>query len=81
MAHRARRKQHVDHSPPSASNACGKVAHHSRKDARKAAKWRPGEHLRPYECQICNLWHNGHLTRAIRKGDFTAREIYPPDRA
>lgn len=76
MAHQAHRKEHAQRRPAGASNACGKVAYHSRKDARRAARRYPADHLRAYPCPTCDRFHIGHLSKAIRKGDFTAREIY-----
>lgn len=76
MAHRAHRKQHQPTHPVSARNACGKVAHQSRRDARKVASQYPADRLRAYRCPDCRCWHLGHIPKPIARGDFTAREIY-----
>lgn len=62
----------------SASNACGKVAHPTRRVARRVAALYPTEHLRPYRCAHCHWWHLGHLPPAVVRGIATADEIYHP---
>jgi len=74
--HKPRRKENAPRTVVAASGACGKVAYHDRKAARRALKTLPQQRMRPYACDGCGLWHVGHLTKAVRRGDFTAREIY-----
>jgi hypothetical protein len=69
-----------------ASNACGKIAYATRRAARadaQRADLRPGSSgikMRAYRCQVddggCGWWHNGHLPKAVRRGELTAREAY-----
>lgn len=60
---------------------CGKVAHVSKAGARFARRQqrqrRPGPGLHSYRCpHNPNLWHNGTLPAAIRRGEVTRRELF-----
>lgn len=32
--------------------------------------------LRPYRCEECGYWHNGHKPEAVVRGEYTADEWY-----
>lgn len=62
-------------------NACpsGKLAHSTRADAKRHAlkhRLSYGDHVRPYRCDHCQLWHVGHLPRVVLDGVTTADEHY-----
>lgn len=69
-------------SQPGPSNwvttACtsGKRCYPSRRAAKKALEQAPLSHMRPYRCPDCPYWHNGHLPRAVMRGERTAEEHY-----
>lgn len=52
-------------------SACkNKKRHQTEADARRAAKKlrkHIGAKTRPYLCQYCGLWHNGHLRHGVYK--------------
>jgi hypothetical protein len=69
-----------------ARNDCGKVAYATRRAAKDGLQRLPdrGKGMRPYKCSYpqgspqegCGWWHNGHLPRAVQRGDVTAGEAY-----
>lgn len=63
------------------TNDCptGKQAHASRKSAKQHAsriRRTNGEHLRPYRCPYCELWHVGHLPGAVIRGELSDDQHY-----
>lgn len=57
----------------------GKLSHATRRGAKAQAyslKQDTGEHLRPYQCEACDLWHVGHLPSQVLRGRKTADQIY-----
>lgn len=66
---------------PSSTSVCpsGKLAHTTRRGAKEQAlrlRQMYGQHLRPYLCEFCDLWHVGHLPFAVRQGLSSATEHY-----
>ena len=64
-----------------ATNACpsGKRTHPDRASAKRHAanvRRSNGEHLRPYRCPSCDLWHVGHLPDDVVRGIRSADEHY-----
>lgn len=64
-----------------ATNSCPsrKYAYANRSAAKRAAsriRSRTGEHLRPYECNDCGLWHLGHLPTRVLLGEVGVDEHY-----
>jgi hypothetical protein len=67
--------------PHGATNACGKIAYHTRGDADLARSQWPGhdQTIRAYRCRRCCLYHLGHLPEAVRRGAVTIGEyLHPP---
>lgn len=61
-----------------ARNECGKIAYDQRWKAKKAE--REGrkigrDHLAPYECATCGLWHLGHANRLTRHSPIKAQSV------
>lgn len=57
----------------------GKRSHATRRGAKAHAyslKQMTGQHLRPYQCEACDLWHVGHLPSQVLRGRKTADQIY-----
>jgi hypothetical protein len=77
-------RTHRERAPLSlfaSTNECpsGKFAHPTRKGAKEHAsnaRRRTGEHVRPYRCPICDLWHVGHLPRAVVRGEVSSDQAY-----
>jgi hypothetical protein len=81
------RRHHEDGRPTpqyahGATNSCptGKIAFHIRSDAKRNASRmrRLGIHVRPYRCQLCDLFHLGHLPQATLTGAMSASDVYAP---
>lgn len=70
-----------NHQADLVHNDCpsGKLAHRTRRGAKAQAyslKLDTGQHLRPYLCDDCSLWHVGHLPSQVLRGRKTAAQIY-----
>lgn len=57
----------------------GKRSYFSRAGAKalvKRIKSEGDKGIRTYYCDECEHWHAGHLPDVVRRGDYTAAEIY-----
>lgn len=79
-----KKKNVVNSSRGSVCQYCGKRTYASRKDARHASTVQyPSEIMSVYTCRKLpdyvdeNLfWHIGHLTDAVRKGNYSRDDVY-----
>lgn len=56
----------------------GKVGFVTRKKAKRFVNGGTirGDHMRPYICEDCGYWHNGHVPSQVMRGNKTARQVY-----
>lgn len=57
---------------------CRKRGFYERAAAARAASLarRDGDHMRPYRCAECRMWHIGHLPKPVRRGQVAAADVY-----
>ena len=55
-----------------------KIAFETRSGAKRATRQarNVGNHLTPYRCDDCGLWHNGHLPKRVVAGFANRNEHY-----
>lgn len=61
----------------------GKRSHTSRRGAKAHAyslKLDTGQHLRPYRCDECSMWHVGPLPAAVLRGRRPADQLHASQR-
>jgi hypothetical protein len=54
----------------------GKSAWSSRRLAKRANHQIRNQHMRPFRCPQCRMYHLGHLPFAVMRGRLTADEYY-----
>lgn len=53
----------------------GKKQFWDRQSAKTIARF-VHQHVRPYRCEHCGFWHNGHLAPSVLRGLRTRAETY-----
>ncbi len=53
-----------------------KIRWFTRRQAKRARRHLPSEHLRPYWCPAHLAWHLGHLPRVVLLGQLAADQVY-----
>jgi hypothetical protein len=71
--------KHQENDDAATGCPTGKRAHSTRRGAKRHAlllRQLYGDHLRPYECPTCGLWHVGHLPDDVVRGLRSADQHY-----